>query len=115
MIELQNVQYKKPFEVNLEIRCQSCHSKDKEFRLVLKSPSHVTWRVHTKKVQGYIFIVVSVYVTIEANDNKKNVCTYIRAACLIVLVVQGFIFECLFFYSTLVVNLENMWFVWTHI
>ena len=58
IIELKKVPRGQTFEVDLEIRRQSRQTVDKEFWLVLKSPSQVTWHVHTRKVQGYINIVV---------------------------------------------------------
>lgn len=62
IIELKKVPKGKTFEVDLEIRRQSRETANKEFWLVLKSPSHVTWHVHTRKVQGYINIVANSYV-----------------------------------------------------
>ena len=59
VIELKRVPRGKTFEIDLEIRQQHRNVNNKEFWLVLKSPSHVTWHVRTRKVQGYINIVVS--------------------------------------------------------
>lgn len=62
VIELKRVPRGKTFEIDLEIRRQSRLMANKEFWLVLKSPSHVTWHVRTRKVQGYINIVANSYV-----------------------------------------------------
>lgn len=62
VIELKRVPRGKTFEIDLEIRQHHRNANNKEFWLVLKSPSHVTWHVRTRKVQGYINIVANSYV-----------------------------------------------------
>lgn len=91
IIELKKVPKGKTFEVDLEIRRQSRQTANKEFWLVLKSPSHVTWHVHTRKVQGYINIVANSYVDMsgirmhtvavrseELNDSGKDLLLWVE-------------------------------------
>lgn len=46
-------------EVDLDILGGRRQVTHKDFWLVLKSPSQVTWKIHTRKLQGYADIVVS--------------------------------------------------------
>ncbi|KAL5012352.1 hypothetical protein ScPMuIL_010903 [Solemya velum] len=66
VIELEHVdvlpQVNSVVEVNLDILGGRRQVTHKDFWLVLKSPGQVTWKIHTRKLQGYADIVANSFV-----------------------------------------------------